>query len=193
MAFSGDIDIDISPVFNPEKLFPWVKAAIVRDGQLAPHPCGLHPQNVPIDPLTGLCAIPYSDAEELGYFKIDFLNLNVYLNFKTRKEIEELLKIPPDWTLLQVPSNHAKLFQLANHGELLLKLRPASLEDLADVLALIRPGKRQLLPLYQKSKVMARPLLWEKDEGGYSFKKAHALSYAYVILLQLHLIEQGRI
>lgn len=188
-----DIDIDVTPTFDPGKLFPWLRAAVIRDGQLTPHPCGVYPQNAPQDPVTGLCAIPYSDAEELGYFKIDFLNLNVYLNFKSRSEIDELIKKEPDWTLLQVPSNHMKLFQLANHGELLLKLKPVSLEDLADVLALIRPGKRQLLPLYQKSKTMARPLLWEKDEGGYSFKKSHALSYAYVIVLQLHLIEQGRI
>lgn len=187
-----DIDIDIPPSFD-RGLFPWARASVVRDGQLTPHPCGMYPQAIPVDPLTGLAAIPYDSAEDLGYFKIDFLHLNVYEHFSKRSEIDELVAKEPDWTLLQLQSNHAKLFQLANHGELLLKLKPQSLLELADVLALIRPGKRQLVPLYQKDKEMARRLLWSKGDEGYSFKKSHALGYAYVIALQLHLIEQGRL
>lgn len=189
-----DIDVDTSPSFNPTKLFPWTRAALVRDGQYTQHPCGVYPQTIPVDPISELAAIPYDAAEELGYLKIDFLHLNVYQHFKTRAEIDDLLLKDPDWKLLLVPSNHHKLFQLANHGELLLKLKPASIEDMADMMALIRPGKRQLVPLYQKSKDMARPLIWSRDgEGGYAFKKSHALSYSYVLLLQLHLIEQGRL
>jgi DNA polymerase III alpha subunit len=188
-----DIDIDVPPTFDPKDLFPWTRAAVVRDGQYTQHPCGVYPQMIPIDPVTGLAAIPYDAAEELGYFKIDFLHLNVYQHFKSRAEIDALLLKEPDWTLLQVPSNHMKLFQLSNHGELLMKLRPSNVVEMSDVMALIRPGKRQLVPLYQKSKDMARPILWKKDDTGYSFKKSHALSYAYVLILQLHLIEQGRL
>lgn len=188
-----DIDIDVHPSFTPMGVFPWVRAAVVRDGRMTPHPCGVYPQSVPVDPVTKLAAIPYDMAEDIGFFKIDFLHLNVYQHLKNRAEIDELVAHEPDWTLLQVPSNHPKLFQLANHGELLMKLRPKSIEELADVLALIRPGKKQLLGLYQKTPTMARRALWSKDESGYSFKKSHALSYAYVIVLQLHLIEQGRL
>lgn len=189
-----DIDVDTSPTFDPTVLFPWARAAVVRDGSYTQHPCGVYPQTIPIDPITKLAAIPYDAAEELGYLKIDFLHLNVYQLFKDRAEIDDLLTKDPDWTLLQVPSNHFKLFQLSNHGELLLKLKPSSIEDMADVMALIRPGKRQLVPLYQKSKDLARPLIWKKDDqGGYAFKKSHALSYSYVLWLQLHLIEQGRL
>lgn len=187
-----DIDVDVPPTFE-RKLFPWVQASVVRDGKLTPHPCGVHPQSIPVDPLTGLSAVPYDSAEDVGYFKIDFLHLNVYAHFKTRAEIDALLAKEPDWSLLQLQSNHAKLFQLSNHGELLLKLKPKSIIELADVLALIRPGKRQLVPFYQKDKDMARRLLWAKGDEGYSFKKSHALGYAYVIWLQLHLIEQGRL
>ena len=189
----GDIDIDTSPTFDPTTFFPWTRAAVVREGEYTQHPCGVYPQRIPVDPISGLAAIPYDIAEELGYFKIDFLHLSVYQHFKTRSEIDELLAIEPDWTQLQVPSNHPKLFQLSNHGELLLKLKPSCVEEIADVMALIRPGKRQLVPLYQKSKAMARPLLWKKDDMGYSFKKSHALSYSYILVLQLHLIEQGRL
>lgn len=187
-----DIDVDVPPSFD-RSLFPWARASVVREGVLTPHPCGCHPQDIPVDPLTGLSAVPYDVAEELGYFKIDFLHLNVYSHFSKRSEIDELVAKEPDWSLLQLPSNHPKLFQLANHGELLLKLKPSSIIELADVLALIRPGKRQLVPLYQKDKSMARRLLWARDDSGYSFKKSHALGYAYVVQLQLHLIEQGRL
>lgn len=188
-----DIDIDVPPSFQPEALFPWTRAAVVRDGRYTSHPCGVYPQSIAIDPITGLAALPYDAAEEMGYFKIDFLHLNVYSHFKTRSEIDELLTKEPDWTLLQLPSNHPKLFQLANHGELLLDVKPQTIEELADVMALIRPGKRQLLGLYKKARDMGRRALWARDEGGYSFKKSHALSYAYVLVLQLHLIEQGRL
>lgn len=187
-----DVDIDVPSTFD-RTMFGWARASVLRDGMLTPHPCGMHPQSIPIDPLSGLSAIPYEDAEDIGFFKIDFLHLGVYSFFDTRTEIEGLLKKEPDWALLQIQSNHAKLFQLANHGELLLKLKPKSILDLADVLALIRPGKRQLLPLYQKDKETARKLLWAKGDEGYSFKKSHALGYAYVVWLQLHLIEQGRL
>lgn len=187
-----DIDIDVTPSFD-RALFPWTRATVVRDGEFTPHPCGMYPQAIAVDPVTKLSAVPYDAAEELGYFKIDFLHLNVYEHFQTRAEIETLIKKEPEWELFQLPSTPSKLFQLANHGDLLLKLKPKSLMDVADVLALIRPGKRQLVPLYQKDKKVARPLLWARGDEGYSFKKSHALGYAYVIWLQLHLIEQGRI
>lgn len=187
-----DIDLDTPPAFD-RSIFPWARASVVREGQLTPHPCGVYPQSIPVDPLTGLAAIPYDVAEDIGYFKIDFLHLSVYQHFKARNEIEVLLKKDPDWTLLQLPSNHTKLFQLANHGELLLKLKPSNILELADILALIRPGKRNLVPLYQKDKDVARRLLWARGDAGYAFKKSHALGYAYVIWLQLHLIEQGRL
>jgi DNA polymerase III alpha subunit len=186
----GDIDIDVPPTFD-RKIFPWVRASVLKDGVLTPHPCGVYPQNIAQDPVTGLAAVPYDYAEDFGYMKIDFLNLNVYSHFKTRAEIDALLKKEPDWTLLQLHSNHSKLFQLANHGELLLKLKPGTILELADVMALIRPGKKQLVGLYMKDKENARKLLWARDDSGYSFKKSHALGYAFVLVLQLHLIEQG--
>jgi len=187
-----DIDIDCSPKLD-KSIFGFVKASMVKDGTLVPHPCGQYPQNVPIDPFTNLCAIPYKEAEELHYLKIDFLNVHVYTEFEDRAEIDSLLKIEPDWNLLLVPSNHAKLFQLSNSGELLMQLKPKSIQDLADVLALIRPGKKHLLELYKKNKIQARKLLWSKDTDSYYFKLAHALSYAHIIVLQLHLIDQNRI
>jgi DNA polymerase III alpha subunit len=187
-----DIDIDTPTTFNPLEVFPNVtKACIIKNDEIVPHPCGVYFQNIPQDPITKLSAIPYDIAEELNYLKIDFLHLGVYDNFKSREEIEELLKIDPDWNLLLVPSNVNKLFQISKHLDILLKIRPKSIEELADVIALIRPGKRELLNLYLVNKDMARRILYAKDENGFSFKKSHAIAYSLVIVLQLHLLNLG--
>lgn len=189
-----DIDIDVTPAFRPEKHFPsWVKACVLKDGKLTAHPCGVYPQAMARDAYTGMAAIPYEDAEELGYLKVDFLHLTVYQHFSTRQEIDDLLKVEPDWLLLQLPSTWPKLFQLSKHGELLSKVKPRSVVELADCMALIRPGKKALLGLYLKEREACRRILYAADESGYSFKKSHALAYALVVWLQLHLVAQGRL
>lgn len=194
MSSSGDIDIDTAPDFKPSTIFPtWPRAAILKDGKLSAHPCGVYPQRMAVDPVTGLAAIPYDQAEDLGYQKIDFLHLSVYQHFKTRAEIDELLKKEPDWSLLQLPSAQAKIFQLGKHGDLLSDLKPRSIMELADIMALIRPGKKAFIGLYKKDREAARKVLFAKDETGYYFKKSHAICYSYVVWLQLHLIEQGRL
>lgn len=190
-----DIDIDVSPTTKPLSLFPkWVQASMVQNGKLKPHPVGLYPQTVPIDPATNLAAIPYETAELLGYTKIDFLHLNLYQHFKNRNEINDLLKKEPDWNLLKSKNVVGKLFQLSKHDDIITELKPNSIMELADVMALIRPAKKHLIPFYKKDKKNARVLLWTKEhDGQYAFKKSHAISYAYVVWLQLHLIEAGRI
>lgn len=189
-----DVDIDTQTNFDASKLFPsWVRASVVRDGKLTGHPCGVHPQTIPRDPMTGFSAVPYGEAEELGYLKVDFLHVSAYNGFKSRDEIEQFIELEPDWSLLQLQSTWPKLFQLSKHGELLTNLKPKSLQELADCMALIRPGKKALLGLYMKARGDARKALYAKDENGYSFKKSHAYAYAYVVWLQLHLIEAGRL
>ena len=189
-----DVDIDCHPTFKPSTIFPsWPRATILKDGKLSAHPCGVYPQRMAVDPVTGLSAIPYDQAEDFGYLKVDFLHLTVYQHFKDRAEIDDLLTKEPDWSLLQLPSAQSKIFQLGKHGELLSDLKPKSIMELADIMALIRPGKKAFIGLYKKEREAARKILFAKDESGYSFKKSHALAYSYVVLLQLHLIEQGRL
>lgn len=188
-----DIDIDTPTSFNPLNIFPnWMKASMVTNGDLKSHPCGVYAQNIAQDPITGLAAIPYAEAENLGYIKIDFLHNHVYDYFESKEEIDALLEIEPEWKLLQIPSVQKKLFQLSKHGEILNMLRPESIDDVADAIAIIRPGKRDYLSLYLKNKLECRKLLYGKDKSGkYSFKRSHAIAYAMVIVLQLHLINAG--
>lgn len=117
----------------------------------------------------------------------------MYTHFTSHEEIRELLKHEPDWTLLRIPSVVQQLFQLGKHHELLDQVRPTSILELADCLALIRPQKRFLLKYYMADRDKTRrDHLYKHEEGdGYAFKKAHAIAYAMVIVLQLHLIKHG--
>jgi DNA polymerase III alpha subunit len=186
---SFDIDIDLDPSFDPLVLFPnWVRASVVKNEVLGPHPCGIYPQDIAVDPITKLAAIPYDQAEELGYFKLDFLHLTIYQHFTERTEMLQLLDLEPDWSILLNEAEVEKLFQLSRHAKLLKQLQPTSIEELADALALIRPGKQELLPLYLSNRDVCRGILYLKDTNGFSFKKSHAIAYAHIIVLQLHLI-----
>ena len=166
---------------------------MLQDGKLTPHPCGVYFQNVPTDPLTGLAAIPYKDAEDVGCFKLDFLHVNVYNHFTSREEIKELIKHDPDWGLLEIPSVVNQLFQISKHHDLISQIKPRSIIEVADCLALIRPQKRYLLKYYIQDRDQTREFLYKKEPGvdGYAFKKAHAVAYALIIVLQLHLIQAG--
>jgi len=193
MTFEADIDIDTQTSFNASAYFKWTRASVITDGQITPHPCGVYAQPIPVDPITNLAALHYEDAEFLGYSKLDFLHLSVYDLFDSREEILEFDSKQPKWDLLTKSSVHPRLFQLAKHGELLQMIRPTSVLELSDVLAIIRPGKKRFLDAYLEHKEKIRPALYMKDDEGYSFKKSHAISYAKVICLQLHLIAEGRL
>ena len=189
-----DIDIDLQTTFDPRLLMKQaIPASMLKNGDLVKHQCGHYFQAIPIDPLTNIAAIPYEQAEDLGYFKIDFLHLSLLDGFKSKTEIRTLLAQQPNWQLLLDPEQATKLFHLHKHGHLLQRVKPKSVQELADCLALIRPGKRELLDPYLRNKEKVRPILYTKADNGYSFKRSHAISYALTIVLQLHLIAQGRL
>jgi DNA polymerase III alpha subunit len=190
-----DIDIDLKTDFDPTKIFDNIVAASMVDKQtetLKKHLVGYYFQNIPKDKLTGLAAIPYTHAEDLGYIKIDFLHLSVLNYFSDKKEIKVLLSKEPDWNLLLQQEVVEKLFQLHRHYDVVYQVKPKNVLEVADTIALIRPGKRKLLPYYIKDKEMVRQFLYIKPEDGkYYFKKSHAVAYALTIKLLLHLIEYG--
>ena len=64
-------------------------------------------------------------------------------------------------------------------------MKPTSVEQLAMVLALIRPGKRHLVG---KSWTLIKRSIWDETDDGYSFKKAHSVSYALAIVVQMNLM-----
>ena len=184
-----DIDIDFKTDFDPLSLFKdWVRATVLKDGELTPHPCGIYLQKIAIDPMTGLAAIPYRQAEELGFYKLDFLHLSAYDIFESRDELLALASAEPNWDLLKLRTVVEDLFQLRKSFDVVDAVQPRSLLELSDVMALIRPGKRNLMDFYLKDREKGRRLIYAKTSEGYSFKKSHALSYAMVAKMQLCLL-----
>lgn len=189
-----DIDIDAKTTFDPLTIFEEaIRASMVKDQKLIKHPAGVYFQNIPKDLVTGLSAIPYQQAEELGYTKIDFLHLSILDHFDSKQQIKDLMKKEPNWDLLLCETIVKKLFQLANHYDVVKFIKPRTIEDIADCIAIIRPGKRHLLEQYDSSnKEKFRKKLYERDsQNHYAYKKGHAISYAMTVVLQLHLIQKG--
>lgn len=190
-----DIDIDLRTDFDPRLIMKQaIAASIVKNGELTKHPCGHYLQNMPVDSHTSLAAIPHKEAEQFGFFKFDFLHIWPLDYFSSKSEIRALLRKEPDWTLLEDPAQVAKCFQIGNQSELVTQIKPRSIQEMADCIALIRPGKSRLIQKYLKDKQGTRKELYTREETGpYSFKKGHALAYAHTIVLCLHLIMQGKL
>ena len=181
-----DIDIDFADRSKALEHFKHAIASIDDNGTFKKHNTGIYCTSIPYNPLTGLSTIDYKTAEDRGYFKIDFLNVSVYEKVKDRDHLKTLMETEPLWDLLLQDDFTDLLFHVNGHGSLLKQMKPTSIEELAMCLALIRPAKRHLV---------GRPWteigleIWEKPTNGeYYFKKAHAVAYAHVIVVQMNLI-----
>lgn len=196
----ADIDLDFQSNFVCQDIFPEaITASMVnKKNELIKHPCGFYFQKMAVDSVTNLSAIPYEEAEILGYFKIDFLHFSPLDIIQSKQEIRELSNKEPDWTLLQDEENVKKLSHIGKHYELIEKVNPHSVNDLAAILSLIRPSKRYLIPQYinikpEKKYLLEKELYEKPKNGGIWFKKSHAIAYSLTIVIQLHLIEQQRL
>ena len=181
-----DIDIDFVDRDRALKLFKHKVASRLDNGILVKHNTGIYLHQVPIDLKTGLCEIPYEQAEANGFFKIDFLNVGIYKGIRDEHHLNELMNREPLWDLLQQHEFVDLLFHLNGHGDITQKTRPTSVEQLSAVLAMIRPAKRYLIG---KDWTTIMREIWTKPTGDdYYFKKSHATAYAMAIVVQMNLI-----
>ena len=161
--------------------------AAIKDGDtFKKHNTGVYCHSIPCNPLTGTASIDYKLAEERGYFKIDFLNVGIYKDVRDETHLTQLLEHEPLWDLLEQDEFTNLLFHVNGHGQILRKMKPKSIEELAMVLAIIRPAKRHLIGQdwsTVKADVWIKPT---NDE--YFFKKAHAIAYAAAVVVQMNLI-----
>ena len=77
MIVNTDIDIDIA---NRDKLLELINntpAMIKRDNKEVKHNTGVYFHEMPSNPYTGFATIDHKEAEKMGYFKIDLLNVSV--------------------------------------------------------------------------------------------------------------------
>lgn len=187
-----DIDIDTPTSFDPNKLFAsCTRASQVNNERISKHPAGVYFQQIPRDPITDLSAIPYDKAERYGYFKVDFLHLSLLDFFENKQQLRALMKREPDWSLLLDDEVIPQLFQLRNSAALLKYVKPTSVEELADCIALIRPAKIHLQDQYVLNKERTRKELYKMPLPVGCFKRAHAIAYAFNVVVQLHLIKNG--
>lgn len=180
-----DIDIDFADRNKALMLIEHIPASS-KDGTQK-HPSGVYLQDIPVHPISGLSAFDYRTAESLGYFKIDFLNYSLYEQVKSDEHLRMLVNTTPDWSLLQHAEIVAKLNHIRDHFDIVKMINPQSVEDLAIVLALIRPGKSWLK---HKPIEEIRANIWNIDESQYTFKKSHATAYAVSIVVQMNLLSE---
>jgi len=177
-----DIDIDFADREHILNIIEHVKAR--RDN--THHNTGIYVQSIPFDPVTNLAGMDYKQADQRGYFKIDFLNVGIYKGVKNEEHLIQLMEAEPLWELLLQDEFTDLLFHLNGHGDIIRKTQPTSVEQLAAVLAMIRPAKRYLIGKTWTEIMME---VWQKPENDeYYFKKPHAMAYAMAVVVQMNLI-----
>ena len=119
---------------------------------------------------------------------MDFLNNHVYEDIKDEAHLNKLLDTEPMWDLFGHKEIVEQLFHIHNHFDIVNTLKPKSVEQLAAVLAIIRPAKRHLA---KQNWNEIEVNVWKKPtDGTYFFKKSHAVGYAMAIVLQLNLLTE---
>jgi hypothetical protein len=185
MTFSTDIDIDFRDRADACQVIKHIPASMRQKGELLRHPSGVYLQNVPIHPLLDIASIPHVEAENYGYFKIDLLSNSVYEGVKDKAHLMELMAREVPWEFFQDRSFVSRLAHIHSHYGVVMSIKPKSIEDLAIVLALIRPSKKHLI---QRSRAEIEKDIWINDGSSYAFKRSHAIAYAMSITVQLQLL-----
>ena len=182
-----DIDIDFANRDNILSKLEHVRAGRGFDdnGPIS-HTTGIYVHRIPHDPVTNIAGIDYKVAEDRGYFKIDFLNVGIYEKIKNEEHLIQLMETEPLWDLLLQDDFANLLFHVNGHGSILRQMAPKSIEELAAVLAMIRPAKRYLIG---KDWTTMMTEVWTKPENDeYYFKKSHAIAYATAVVVQMNQI-----
>ena len=185
---SADIDLDFANRDDVLKLISYIPARQQHQGQVRRHNSGVYITDIPYDPITECSAIDYEEAEQRGYFKIDFLNMSVYQLIKSPEHYQEMLNTTPPWERLWTDPDWAKqLVHVGNYTELLKDMKPDSIPRMAAFIAIIRPGKAHL---QNKPWAEVFESVWDGDSTkGFVFKKAHAISYGVLVALHMNLLD----
>jgi hypothetical protein len=96
----------------------------------------------------------------------------------------------PDWNMLYNETVFRQLIHIGGHWDTLKKMSEPidSIPRMAMFLSIIRPGKRHLIG---KSWQEIATTIWDRTDDAYSFKQAHAVSYAHLVVVHMNLIATG--
>jgi hypothetical protein len=181
---SADIDIDVP---NRDAVLALIQHTAARQSNGKKHNSGIYVTDIPRDPVLGCAALDYETAEARGYFKIDLLNMSVYNLIQDPAHYELMLAATPPWDRLwKDPVWVKQLVHIGNYTELLRSMRPDSITRMAAFISVIRPGKAHL---QNQSWSRVFESVWDGDDSrGYTFKKAHAVGYAALVVLHMNLL-----
>ena len=187
---SADIDLDLADRDQLLKLIRATPARQITQGQVRRHNSGVYVTDIPYDPINECATIDYETAEQLGYFKIDLLNMSVYQLVKSPAHYKQLLKQDPTWERLWNDIDWAKqLVHIGNYTELLKSMKPDSIPRMAAFISIIRPGKAHL---QNKPWADVFESVWDGDNSrGFVFKKSHSISYAALVTLHMNLLNSS--
>lgn len=179
------MDIDIDFADRSIVLDNLVHRVAIID-QNKKHNTGVYFTDIPYNPITNYSTVNYKEAEDRGFFKVDFLNVSIYKDVKDEEHLTKLMSTTPMWDLLLHEEFVDQLFHLSGHTEVTRATQPTSVEQLAAVLAMIRPAKRYLIG---KDWDTILKEVWVKPTSNeYYFKKAHAISYAVAVVVHMNLL-----
>ena len=182
-----DIDIDSADREQILKLISNVPAGINRNNQLIKHNTGVYVTDIPVDPESGICTIDHKTAEQMGYIKLDFLNMTVYEQVQDHAHLEKLLNTQPQWSQLNNKSFVQQIVHIHSHWDTIQKMPEPidSIPRMAMFLSVIRPAKRHLIGLPWKT---VAETVWQKpQDNSYFFKKSHSIAYAQLVALDMNL------
>lgn len=185
-----DVDIDVKSGIERNEY--GTRAMIYNESvsKVLPHPSGVYIQQVPVDMMTGNAAIDYKDGDEANLLKVDILTNTSYDIFSNKADLLSAIDEEPDWSLLSRRDVVSKLPHIGAHYDLISSIEPRSIIELADCLALIRPGKLHLVDDYRTDTAGVRRTLYKRPKTGVYFKKSHAVSYAVMIAAILCRLQQ---
>lgn len=182
-----DIDIDCR---NRDEILKYIDhspASMKKDDELIKHNTGVYVQYIPTDPLNGFASYDYKEAEELGYLKLDFLNVSVYDFVRDEDHLTRLMDKEPNWNKLLVSSFCEKLIHIGSYYDIVSKMKPSNVTEMAMMLAIIRPGKKHLIG---KSWDHIAKTVWDKTDDDYSFKRSHSISYSTLVCVHMNILEE---
>ena len=186
MIMDADVDIDFADRDGILSLIKHTSARQETNVESKHHNSGVYVTDIPNDPQHGCASIDYKEAENRGYFKIDFLNVSVYQHIKSTEHYNMLLKQEPQWDRLMSKEFTSQILHISNHYGSIIQMKPDSIPKMAMFLAAIRLGKKHLIG---KSWKEVSNEIWNKPDGdSYYFKKSHSLSYAMLVALHMNIV-----
>ena len=189
MKFNSDIDIDFADRNSILALIKHAPASQLKNGKLVPHNTGVYVTDIPVDPFDGFASLDYETAEQRGYLKLDFLNVNLYQQIKDENHLDVLMQTEPDWSKFNTDRAwFEQLIHVNNHWSVLEKM-PEPVDNiprLAMFLSVIRPAKRHLIGSSWKE--VAQQVWTKPSDDSYYFIKSHAIAYAHLVVVNMNLL-----